>query len=97
MRKNKIPVLSFEKWAQTGKGKKSLDLKTLTKDPEYLKNRLWWAYHAGQQSGDIAFHSEVEAIFQSLLSLPSYRLPVSLKNRVRRVIENKSDYTIDKL
>lgn len=91
----KIPVLGFEKWCLTGRGKKALSCNGITN--EFLKNRLWWAYHAGLSASDVYYTNPVQNIFNELSELPKYRLPVGLRKRIKYIMENKSDYSIDKL
>lgn len=92
---NKIPVCGFEKWCLTGCGKKALSSKGIT--DEFLKNRLWWAYHAGLSASDIHYTNPIQEIFNELAKLPKNRLPVGLRKRIEYIIQNKSDYSIDKL
>ncbi len=47
---------SFDKWIATKEGVKllkSLATNAKSTDQEYIRNCLWWAYRAGQQSGDV--------------------------------------------
>lgn len=90
-----IPIHGFEKWLQTGKGKRIFKSITDRNNPnENKKNCLWWTYHAGSASGEISMTKEVADIFKELSELPSYRLPVYLRNRIKYILDNKKDYTI---
>lgn len=86
-------IIGFEKWLLTNKGKKASDMKTLTKK-EFLKNRLWWAYHAGNTAEQIWMTTEVQQILEVL---SKRKLPKIHKSRIEYVLQHKEDYSIQKL
>lgn len=86
-------VLGFEKWLLTARGKAALHVKSLT-NQEYLKNRLWWAYHAGNTADQVWMTTEVQKILEEISKL---KLPRVLKTRIEYVLNNKEDYSIKKL
>jgi hypothetical protein len=85
-----FPIVGFEKWLQTGKGKRCLSMQGLTK--EYLKNRLWWAYHAGVQSKDIKLISPIEDIIRDIAELKGKYLPQRIKDKAKYILQNREDY-----
>lgn len=91
----KIPIDGFEKWCLTGKGKKALSTKGLTE--EYLKNRPWHAYHAGLTSGQIHLTNPIQDVFNDILRLKGLYLHNHIRKKIEYIMQNKSDYTIEKL
>lgn len=85
--------LGFDKWLLTGHGKKCVDSKSLT-NQELLKNRLWWAYHAGNTADQVWMTTQVQQILEEL---STRQLPKSLKRRIEYVLQHKEDYSIQKL
>lgn len=88
-----MPVVGFEKWLQTERGKRALNAKDMT-DQTFLKNRLWWAYHAGNTADQVWMTTEVQPILEIL---SARKLPRYLKQRIEYVLNNKADYSIQKL
>jgi hypothetical protein len=41
--------MTFEQWLLTEEGKRCAQWPMV--GPEYLRNRLWWAFHAGVEEG----------------------------------------------
>lgn len=93
----KIPILGFEKWLLTARGKRALAaIKTaIGKDEEYAKNCLWWAFHAGNSSDQIWMNSEIEQILKDIPM--DSRLSRSLKSRIKYVLDNKKDYSLENI
>lgn len=86
----KFPIVKFEEWLLTPKGKRCMSMKGITE--EYLKNRLWWAYHSGIQSGDVQY-SECGDILRLVLERHGKKFPRSLRNRIEYIIkEHESEY-----
>lgn len=83
----------FESWIKTGAGKRASDFNTLT-SAEFLRNRLWHAYHAGQQSGDVSMHTPVHEVIQEIATKKSKYITNSLKTKAKYIINNISDFTI---
>jgi hypothetical protein len=46
--------MKFDQWLETGRGKTSADPESIHLDPKqsvYLRNRLFWAFRAGEEEG----------------------------------------------
>lgn len=85
-----MPIEGFEKWTQTGRGRRCLDTNGLT--PEFLKNRLWWAYHAGIQSKDVKLVSPVEDVLNEIAALTSSYIPKRIRDKAKYILQNRQDY-----
>lgn len=88
-----MPMVGFEKWLQTKRGKRAINAKDLT-NQTFLKNRLWWAYHAGNTADQVWMTTEIQQILEIL---NTRKLPRHLKQRIEYVLNNKADYSIQKL
>lgn len=75
--------LTFEEWIETPVGKASMDDTKPLVNP-YLKNRLWWAFNAGQSAWDVQYTTEYGDL---LIALKNYsRLPKSFGSRIDYLI-----------
>lgn len=88
-----IPVLSFENWLLTATGKRCMSMKGLTE--EYMKNRLWWAFHAGNTANQVWMTSEVQQIFEGLIGKKT--IPKYIQKKIEYVLNNKEDYSLQNL
>lgn len=79
----------FDKWLQTPKGQSCFKSRMLINpgaNEVYMKNQLWWAFHAGAQSWDVQF-SECGSILRDIESKYMHRLPKWLRNRIKYQLE----------
>lgn len=90
----KIPALSFENWLQTATGKKCMSMKGLTE--EYMRNRLWWAFHAGNSADQVWMTSDVQSILEDLMRTPQ-RLTRGQRSRIEYILNHKEDYSLQNL
>lgn len=86
--------LSFENWLMTAHGQRCLDFRRLT--PEYLKNRLWWAFHAGNMSRHVWMTSEVQRVLEEVAMLKG-KPSTGLQSRVQYILDNKEDFSLQAL
>lgn len=92
--KTKLPIDGFENWLRTGNGKKCMSKHDRANDT-YMKNRLWWAYHAGQNDKLLAYVNPIEHIFQQLKG--KQYISKDLQKQIEYVLTHKEDYTIHNL
>lgn len=80
----------WEQWLKSRHGKGALDPGILKRpeDIEYLKNRLWWAFHAGNYPIDGKLTTEGEALMKRIVERPGTYIPARLKRDIKRYLES---------
>ena len=89
----KTPIEGFEKWLQTGAGKKALQsVMDVNNQHQYKKNCLWWAYQAGAASKNISLVKPIDDLIMELKGRKA--IPRYLQKQIEYIIQHKDDFTI---
>lgn len=81
----------WEQWLESEEGRKAMDVGIL-KDPSYsvyLKNRLYWAFHAGVYPLNGKLDTVAETLLREVANSNGNYLTNSMKRRIRSYLEAK--------
>lgn len=84
MEKNK-----WDQWIESEEGKTALEPSILKnkKDETYLKNRLYWAFHAGNHPISGNLDTEAEALLKEVITRGT--IPIRLRTKIRLYLNKK--------
>jgi len=78
---------TFEEYLKSEHGVKSLDTSILKNNEQlvYLKNRMWWAFHAGQGTLDCSANELLKAVIRREI------LPKDLSEEIEKYVKLNPD------